>query len=132
MRSWFGMASEMTLRSVVLPEPVPPEIRMFRRALTPARMISDSAGVQVPSSIRSSVRSGSTAKRRIESTGPSRASGGMIALMREPSGRRASTMGDDSSTRRPTADTMRSMTWRRCVSSRKMTRVRSSFPRRST
>ena len=32
-----------------------------------------------------------------------------MALTREPSGRRASTIGEDSSTRRPTRDTMRSM-----------------------
>ena len=53
-------------------------------------------------------------KRRIESDGPSSASGGMIALIREPSGRRASTIGDDSSTRRPTRDTIRSMISIRC------------------
>ena len=45
----------------------------------------------------------SVRKRRIDSTGPSSASGGMIALTREPSGRRASTIGLDSSMRRPTA-----------------------------
>jgi hypothetical protein len=36
------------------------------------------------------------------SAGPSIASGGTMALMREPSGRRASQIGEDSSTRRPT------------------------------
>ena len=59
-------------------------------------------------------------KRRIESTGPSSASGGMIALTREPSGKRASTIGDDSSTRRPTRLTMRSMIARRCALLRKL------------
>ena len=34
----------------------------------------------------------------------------MMALTREPSGRRASTIGEDSSTRRPTADTILSIT----------------------
>ena len=51
----------------------------------------------------------------MESSGPSTASGGMMAFTRDPSARRASTMGELSSTRRPTADTMRSMTrsrWR--------------------
>ncbi len=38
----------------------------------------------------------------MDSSGPSTASGGMMALTREPSLRRASTMGVDSSTRRPT------------------------------
>ena len=42
----------------------------------------------------------------------------MIALTREPSGRRASTIGDDSSTRRPTLLTMRSMTASRWASFR--------------
>ena len=37
------------------------------------------------------------------------ASGGIMALTREPSARRASTIGEDSSTRRPTRDTMLSM-----------------------
>ncbi|MCY1373707.1 hypothetical protein D9M69_609970 [compost metagenome] len=60
-------------------------------------------------SIRSLMVSGTTANRRIESTGPSRASGGMMAFTREPSGRRASTMGLDSSTRRPMRETILSM-----------------------
>ena len=42
----------------------------------------------------------------------------MIAFTREPSGRRASTIGQTSSTRRPTCDTMRSMICIRCLSSR--------------
>ena len=42
-------------------------------------------------------------------TGPTRLIGGMIALTREPSTRRASTIGLDSSTRRPSGATMRSM-----------------------
>ena len=41
------------------------------------------------------------ANLRIVSCGPSIASGGMTAFTREPSGRRASTIGDDSSMRRP-------------------------------
>src|SRR5205085_1117647 len=43
---------------------------------------------------------GSAENFRMVSTPPWMASGGMIALTREPSGRRASTIGDDSSTRR--------------------------------
>ena len=57
----------------------------------------------------------------MESAGPSSASGGMMAFTREPSGSRASTMGDDSSTRRPTRETMRSMICSRCRSSRNLT-----------
>ena len=52
---------------------------------------------------------GSRPKRRIERQGPSMARGGMMAFTREPSARRASTMGEDSSTRRPMRETMRSM-----------------------
>ncbi len=44
---------------------------------------------------------------RIVSAGPSIASGGTMALTREPSARRASQIGEDSSTRRPTWLTMR-------------------------
>ena len=47
-------------------------------------------------------------------SGRRRASGGIITLTREPSGRRASTMGEDSSTRRPTAETILSMMCSRC------------------
>ncbi len=70
--------------------------------------------------------------RRIDSTGPSSASGGMIALTREPSGKRASTIGDDSSTRRPTRLTMRSMIASRCALLRKFVGTRASLPLRST
>src|SRR3546814_8139701 len=42
----------------------------------------------------------SLANLRIDSSGPSTASGGMMALTREPSAGRASTIGCDSSTRR--------------------------------
>ena len=66
------------------------------------------------------------------SVGPRSASGGRMTLTRLPSGRRASTIGEDSSTRRPTAVTMRSITWRYCASSVKRTSVCSTRPLRST
>ena len=56
------------------------------------------------------------------------ASGGAMTLTREPSGRRASQMGEPSSTRRPTWDTMRWHTFIRCASSRKRTLVRRTLP----
>jgi hypothetical protein len=56
----------------------------------------------------------------------------MMALTREPSGRRASTIGLDSSTRRPTRDTIFSMIFIRCVLSWKLMPVSSSRPVRST
>ena len=67
-------------------------------------------------------------KRRIESDGPSSASGGMIALTRDPSRSRASTIGLDSSMRRPTVLTMRSMICIRWRSSLKTMSVCSSRP----
>ena len=60
---------------------------------------------------------GSRENFRIVSVGPRSESGGMIALTRLPSGRRASTIGEASSTRRPTCETMRSMIRSTCASS---------------
>ena len=56
----------------------------------------------------------------------------MIALTREPSGRRASTIGEASSMRRPTLATIRSITRSRCSSLANWTRVSVSTPSRST
>ena len=66
------------------------------------------------------------------SIGPSTASGGITAFTRDPSARRASTIGDDSSMRRPTWATMRSMTRRRWSLERKRASVDSITPWRST
>ncbi len=65
-------------------------------------------------------------------TEPLIASGGMMAFTREPSGSRASTMGDDSSTRRPTEATIFSMIWRYCESSMNLVSVRWTRPFFST
>ena len=62
---------------------------------------------------------------------PSSASGGMIAFTRDPSASRASTIGLDSSMRRPIALTMRSMICCRCRSSLNVIAVGSSRPFRS-
>ena len=112
------MKLDSTLSSVVLPAPVPPLIRQFRRALTQCAEEVEHRPRSAPgSATRSLAFSRSAGKRRIDSSGPSTASGGMIALTREPSARRASTIGELSSTRRPTPLTMRSMTRSRCLSS---------------
>ena len=58
MRSSSGMNDERTLSSVVLPEPVPPETKMFRRAFTQASRNSTISGVAVPKRIRSSTVNG--------------------------------------------------------------------------
>jgi len=60
------------------------------------------------------------------------ASGGMMQFTREPSGRRASTNGWLSSTRRPMGATIRSMTLRTCWSSAKARSVLLRIPARST
>ena len=54
---------------------------------------------------------------RIVRSGPESESGAITALTREPSRRRASTIGEDSSMRRPTWATIRLMIRRRCESS---------------
>ena len=73
----------------------------------------------------------SVPNRRIDNSGPSTESGGMMAFTREPSGSRASTMGEDSSTRRPTWLTILSMIRIRWPSSLKVTLESSSLPWRS-
>ena len=57
--------------------------------------------------------SGFEPNTRIVTAAPSRASGGMIALNRDPLAIRASTIGEVSSIRRPTRETIRSMIWSR-------------------
>ena len=128
MRSRSEMNADSTFSSVVLPAPVPPLISMFSRARTQCSRNSSIGRVIERMVTRSSALSRSAGKRRIESSGPSTASGGMIALTREPSGRRASTIGELSSTRRPTPLTMRSMTRIRCLSSWNVVGSRSSLP----
>ena len=132
IRSRSEMKLESTFRSVVLPAPVPPLISALSRAFTQCDRNSSIGRVSARSVTRSSARRRSAGKRRIESSGPSTASGGMIALTREPSGSRASTIGELSSTRRPTALTMRSITRIRWRSSWKLAATFSSCPPRST
>ena len=53
IRSVSGIPSESTLRRVVFPEPVPPEIRMFSRAWMQRSRNSSVSVVAVPRRIRS-------------------------------------------------------------------------------
>ncbi len=108
-RSVGGMNDDSTFSNVVLPEPVPPETITFSRVRMQARRKSIISGISVPNDTRSSTVKGSRANFRIVTVGPSTASGGMIAFTREPSGRRASTIGDDSSMRRLIGTTIFSM-----------------------
>ena len=87
------------------------------------------SGVEVPNRMRSSTVNGEAENFRMVMTGPTSDSGGMIALTREPSVRRASTIGDDSSTRRPIGAMIRSMIRMTWSSFWKTTFVSSSLPR---
>ena len=119
---WSGwMKLESVLSRVVLPEPVPPEMITLRRAFIAPSISASISGVNALNRSRSSLVIGLEPNIRMVTTAPSSASGGMIALNREPFGRRASTIGEVSSTRRPTRETIRSMIWSRCSLSRKMT-----------
>jgi hypothetical protein len=69
--------------------------------------ISPPSGVIVPKRTSCSRVSLSRLNLRMVRAGPSIASGGTMTLTREPSGRRASQIGEDSSTRRPIWLTMR-------------------------
>ena len=126
------MNDDSTLSIVVLPVPVPPVTSTFSPPRTQADTRSATAGVSVPSSTRSSTCSGSRENLRIVSIGPSTESGGITAFTREPSASRASTIGDDSSMRRPTWPTMRSMTRRRWSSEKNRESVSTMTPLRST
>src|SRR5919198_5938873 len=97
MRSAFGMNADIALRVVVLPVPVPPEIRMLSFPCTHAARNCDALGEIVPNSIRSSIVYGSRENFRIVSVGPLSESGGVIAFTPQPSGRGGSTIRDDPS-----------------------------------
>ena len=89
------------------------------------------SAVAVPKRIRSSTVNGEAENFRMVMTGPTNDSGGMMALTREPSVRRASTIGLDSSTRRPIGAMIRSMMRMTWSSFWKTTLVSSSLPERS-
>ena len=132
MRSSRGTNDDIAFSIVVLPEPVPPEMRTFSFPLTHAARNCAACGVSELKLIRSSIVYGSRENFRIVSVGPFSASGGMIALTRLPSGRRASTIGEASSIRRPTCETILSMIRSRWALSANDTSVRSIRPSRST
>ena len=116
IRSSAGMKPLTTLSVVVLPDPVPPQMTMFRRPRTQTSISSATPRGKVPNPTRSSTVKGSRANLRMVRMLPSRAMGCTTALTREPSGSRASTMGLASSTRRPTRPTILSMVRRRWAS----------------
>ena len=132
MRSSGPMQSEMALRSDVLPEPVPPETTMFFLKATHASMNFIISGLMEPNETSLSSVKRDLPNFRIVRHAPSGVMGGMTALTREPSSRRASTSGLDSSMRRPTLFTIRSMTRMRCPGSRKCRSESATLPLRST
>ena len=122
------MKLESALSSVVLPEPVPPLIRMLRRAGDRLLQPFPPGRRQRPQ-LDQLLGSGTPApKRRIETTGPSIESGGITTLTREPSASRASTIGLSSSMRRPSGARMRSIALRSSSSLSKETAVGSILP----
>ncbi len=116
-RSVSGMKDDKTFSSVVLPAPVPPETTIFSRIWTHASSKSAISAASVPKRIRSSTLYGSWENLRMVIAGLSIASGGMMAFTREPSGRRASTMGELSSMRRLSGATTFSMMRKMCAES---------------
>ena len=125
------MNEDSTFSIVVLPVPVPPETSTFSLPSTQASRNAAAWWESVPKAIRSSIVSGSRENLRTVSEGPVIASGGMIAFTRDPSGRRASTIGLASSMRRPVWATIRSITCSRCRSEANWTSVSSIWPLRS-
>ena len=79
---------------------------MLMRALMQAVKNCTISGVTALRAIKSATRNGRPPKRRMETKAPSKARGGMMALTRLPSAKRASTMGEVSSTRRPIRPTI--------------------------
>ncbi|SCF76417.1 hypothetical protein GA0115255_105574 [Streptomyces sp. Ncost-T6T-2b] len=131
MRSVFGISPESALRRVVLPVPVAPETMMLSLAWTsPASSTSICSSSEPKPIISWSVKE--RGKRRMVSVAPVSDSGGMITLTRSPLGRRASTIGLDSSTRRLTVDTIRSMVCISCSWEPKRIGSCSTLPLRST
>ena len=85
------MKDDSAFSVVVLPEPVPPETITLSRVATAASRYIAISSEKAPKFTRSLMPSFSFLNLRIETSEPSTATGGTIALKREPSARRAST-----------------------------------------
>src|SRR5215813_11191235 len=110
----------------------PPEMIVVTRDLTAAARTSAIGGRSAPTSTSFVRLKGFLENLRMETRGPSTPIGRTATLTRDPSCSRASQSGCDSSTRRPTAETILLMIRRRCCSSLNRTDNGSSTPCRST
>ncbi len=120
-RSRLGMKEHKTLSVVVLPDAVPPEIRVFA-GLTPRPSVASHRNAAtsksiVPTLTRSTTLIGSWRNLRRVRVAPSKLIGGRVALTRVPSGRRASRIGTCVSILLPMLRAIRSMTSRMSSSS---------------
>ena len=112
------------LSRLVLPDEVAPLINTLHRAST-----TDTSSAATSGSANSARARRRTPNRRNVRQGPSTATGGITAHTREPSARRASTIGDSRSSRRPSGARIRSM--RRGVTSASSRPARTMVPSRS-
>src|SRR4029077_3511277 len=100
-RSVSGMKDDRMLRSVVLPDPVPPETRMLKRARTHERRKVINSGLEERKRLTTSAGPHfSFANFRIVRHGPFSAIGGVTTVTREAALGRASQIGGDSAARR--------------------------------
>ncbi|CAB4965469.1 unannotated protein [freshwater metagenome] len=102
-RSSAGMNAATALSNVVFPAPAPPLTMMLHRDCT-----AHSSNFATPGEQTSGNWIVRAPNLRMVSSGPSTESGGTTPLTREPSGSRASTIGDVRSMRKPSGATMRS------------------------
>lgn len=112
MRSCDGIDRDTQFRSVVFPDPVPPAIKIFFFIRTQKSMNLDASRLIEFFSIMSWNVSFFFENFRMVIVGPLRANGGSMTLTLDPSASRASTMGEDSSTLRPSGPTIRPITVR--------------------
>src|SRR4029077_6552990 len=95
VRSVLSIIRDSAFNRVVLPDPVPPEIRMLSRHRAAIFSNVAIAGDMLRLAAMMSRVIDFLENFRIETEAPSIASGGMMMLTRLPSGRRASTSGRD-------------------------------------
>src|SRR5437763_16987786 len=88
------MYCDSKFRNVVFPAPVPPEIKIVKRARTADARSCNISEEMLFRSTRVLGDSGQVPKRRIEQAGRSNAKGGIISFRRESSGNLATTSGE--------------------------------------